>query len=300
MSTNLSVIGLVNNGVVHQFGGGSLFTTGTVYYVDSTIGSDGNNGTHPSTPLRTIGEAQTRATASAGDLVLIEPGYTETRTTALTLSKAGVSYIGLGEGSLAPVITVNATVDGISVTGANVVLNNFRFAAPETDDATAMINVAAANCKLINIFGIGSQTSKNFVDGITVASGGDDLTISNLRIYNTVVDMTSGISLEAAVARPVITNSSIIGTFATSCLMDEATSTLGRFENLLLKNTKTTGTTFNFTNNSTGVMRWVHSSGRNTTIASNYVLGTGMDFFEHRLVEEAALNGAILPAADTE
>jgi hypothetical protein len=41
-------------------------------------------------------------------------------------------------------------------------------------------------------------------------------------------------------------------------------------------------------------------SGRHTTIASNIVPGTGMDFFENYVVEEAALNGIIIPVADAD
>lgn len=248
----------------------------------------------------TISLAYTAAVASRFDKIYVVPGYTETVTAVKTLSKIGVSLIGLGEGLARPSITGNGTIDVFSLTGANQLLENFAFPAPGTDDQTADINVAAAGCVIRNTYHIGSTTSKNKTDIITVASGGDDLTIRDVRMYNTVVDVVAGISLEAAVARTVIRDTHIQGTFSTACLMDEATATLGRYENLTLKNTKTTGTTFNWTNNSTGVMRFVHSSGRNTTIASNYVLGSGMDFFEHRLVEEAALNGAVLPAADSD
>jgi hypothetical protein len=41
-------------------------------------------------------------------------------------------------------------------------------------------------------------------------------------------------------------------------------------------------------------------SGRHTTIASNIVAGSGMDFFENYVVEEAALNGLYVPAQDAD
>jgi hypothetical protein len=301
MITKISLDGIINNGTSTLLGAGSLFTTGRVIYVDSVGGSDGNNGLDPDFPVATIGQAQTLANASKGDIVVIKPGYTETRTAVLTLSKAGVSYVGLGSGSLKPTITVNGAVDGISVTGANITIANIHFAAPETDDATAMINVAAAGVKLIDISGIGSQTSKNFTDGITATAAANDLVIDGYQLYNTVVDMVSAISLEGASARTVIKNCKIQGTFSTAVLMDEATSTLALIENNLFKNTKAATAVVTFTTgNSTGVMRFNHLSGRHTTIASNLVAGTGMDFFENRVVEEAALNGAVLPAADSD
>lgn len=295
--TNLRA-GVVNNGT-HTLGTGSFFTPGNVWYVSSTSGNASNSGKDPVFPLATLAQAQSSATATNGDAVLVFPGHAETVTSALTLSKAGVSYVALGGGTNRATITGNAAIDAINVTGANVTLDGFRFAAPETDDQTADINVAAAGVTIRNTFHIGSQTAKNKTDLITIAAGGDDVLIDGVNAFNTVVDVVAAISLEAAVARPVVRNCNIQGTFSTGVVMDEATSTLGLFENNLFKNTKAATAVVTFTTgNSTGVFRFNHLSGRHTTLANNLVAGTGMDFFENRVVEEAAVNGAILPTAD--
>jgi hypothetical protein len=298
--TKSKLNGLINYGV-SQLGSGSVFTTGTVYYVSSTSGSNENIGTDPAFPKATVAGAQSAATASKGDIVVILPGHTETLTAALTLSKAGVGYVGLGYGSMRPTFTGNGAIDAISVTGANVMIANVRFPAPETDDQTADINVAASNCQIISTYHIGSQTAKNKTDMITVAAGGDDLYVEDVRAFNTVVDCVSWLSLEAAVARPEIRDCVVQGTFSTGALMDEATATLCTIRSNVLKNTKAATAVVTFaTGNSTGVMSFNHISGRHTTLASNVGAGTGMDFFENRVVEEAALNGAVIPAADAE
>ena len=276
-------------------------TTGQYLFVDSTNGSDGNLGDTPTTAKRTIGGAQSAAVASRGDVVVVMPGYAETRTAVLTLSKAGVYYKALGHGALAGAITCNGTVDAMSVTGASVTIDGFRFPGPLTDAQTADINVAAANCTIRNTYHIGSIATENKVDIITVASGGDDLIVEGVNAYNTVVDCVSWLSLEAAVARPIIRGCNVMGTFSTGNLMDEATATLALVENNTFLNTKTTGACLTFTTgNTTGMCRFNHLSGRNTTILSNSVTGTGMDFFENRVTEQAQLNGAIIPAADAE
>jgi hypothetical protein len=299
MITKLSLDNLINKGVSSLMGAGSLFTTGKVFYVHSGTGSNGNPGEDPRNPLATIAQAQTNARASKGDVVVVLPGHAETLTAVLTLSKAGVSYIGIGNGGLKPAITVNAAIDGFDVTGANIVVANMHFPAPETDNATAMVNVSGTGVQLINLSGIGSQTAKNFVDGITVAATASDLIVDGFALYNVTVDMTSGISLEGAVARPVIRNCRIQGTFATAALMDEATATLCLIEGNILKNTKAATAVVDFgTGNSTGVFSDNRVSGRHTTIASNILEGTGMDFFETYVVEEAALNGLLHPVAD--
>lgn len=292
--------GIINDGN-NVLGAGNLLTTGTVFYVSSVTGNNDNVGTDPKFPKATIAGAQTAATASVGDIVVILPGHAETLTAVLTLSKAGVSYIGLGTGTMRPSITVNGTVDAISITGANVTVQNIQFPAPETDDATAFVNVAAAGATLRNLHMIGSQTAKNVTDMITVASGGNDLLVEGCTAYNVTVDVVAWLSLEAAVARPTIRNNTVQGAFSTAVLMDEATATLATIEDNLFKNTKAATAVITFTTgNTTGVMRRNDCSGRHTTVASNIVTGTGMDFFHNYVVEEASLNGFLVPAADAD
>jgi hypothetical protein len=280
-------------------GAGNLFSTGTVYFVSSTSGSNDNNGTDVSTPKATIAGAQSAATASKGDIVVILPGHTETLSTGITLSKAGINYIGLGQGMLRPSIQTAAAIDAISITAANVTLQNINFPFTTTDDATAYVNVAAAGATLRGLRMVGSTTSINVTDMITVASGGDDLLVEDCVAFNTVTDCVSWLSLEAAVARPVIRNNVVMGQFSTAVLMDEATATLANINNNVFKNTKAATAVVDFgTGNSTGVFADNRISGRHTTIASNILEGTGMDFFETYVVEEAALNGLLHPVAD--
>lgn len=251
--------------------------------------------------VSSIAEALDQCVADRGDVIHVLPGHAETITAAITVDVAGVSIVGEGTGSLRPTITVNGTVDGIDVTAANVTISGLHFAAPETDNATAMINVGAAGVTLSDISGIGSQTAKNFVDGITVAAAGNDLVIDGFKLYNTVVDVVAGISIEGAAARVVIRNCVIQGTFSTACIMDEATATLTLIEKNVLKNTKAATAVVTFTTgNSTGVMRDNDLAGRHTTIASNLVTGTGMDFFRNYVTEEASVSGLLLPAVDAD
>jgi hypothetical protein len=217
------------------------------------------------------------------------------------LSKAGVNYVGLGAGLARPAITGNAAIDVWNVSGAQVSISNIAFPAPLTDAATADINVSGAGVSIFNTYHIGSVATENKVDIITVASGANDLLVDGVRAYNTVVDCVSFLSLEAAVARAEIRNCVVMGTFSTAVLMDEATATLAMIHSNYFKNTKTTGNVVTFTTgNTTGIFAYNMLSGRNTTIASNLVEGTGMDFFENKVVEEAALSGLLEPVVDAE
>lgn len=282
-------------------GAGNLFTTGTVRFVDSATGSNDNSGTDNGAPKATLVGAQTASTASKGDVVVMLPAHSETISAVQTLSKAGVNYVGIGQGMLRPSFQTAAAIDTFSLTAANITLQNINFPFTTTDDATAYINVAAAGATIRGCRMIGSTTSINVTDMITVASGGDDILVEGNIAYNTVTDCVSWLSLEAAVARAQIIGNVVQGQFSTGVLMDEATATLATIQSNIFKNTKAATAVVTFTTgNTTGVMSNNFCSGRHTTIASNIVPGTGMDFHENYVVEEAALNAIIIPAADAD
>lgn len=301
MITKSRLPGGMINGGVHQLGTGSTFTTGNVWYVSSVLGSASNTGKDPQFPLATIAQAQSSATASNGDVVIVMPGHAETLTAVLTLSKAGVTYIGLGSGTLKPTITINAAADAVSISGASVIFANFHFAAPETDEATAMVNIAASGVKVFDLSGIGSKTSKNFVDCITIASG-SDVEINGVDIRNTTVAVNSFISIETAVARLTLKNIFCFGDTATGGLIDGATATQLYMENVNIGTVGTTQPAAVLDSNPTGFAKNCNFAGTSTTLANNAALGTGLRLFDVKVLEETdgSKQGALIPAVDTD
>lgn len=240
--------------------------------------------------------------ASRGDTIYVMPGHAETYTAALTLSVIGISVIGLGNGNLRPTLTGNFAGDCVNITAANVLFENFRFAAPGTDEQTSFINVAAAGVTLRNIRGIGSTTSKNVVDCITIASGADDLTIDDVRIYNSVVAVNSFISIEAAVARLSLTNILCFGDVVTGGLIDAATATQMFMENVRIAVVGTTVPAATLDSNPTGMARNCFFSGTHGTLATNGNLGNAIRSDNVKVLEETdnSKSGAIIPAVDVD
>ncbi len=152
-------MGLTNfpNGVssfgMPQLGAGGHFTTGNVYFVDSgaTGASDGNLGDSPGRPLATLNGAVTRATASNGDLIFLMPGHAENVSSATTqlISKAGLTIIGIGHGSLRPTFTYTVATGSFEMDAADCVIENIRFLTSVTA-VVAGINVDAAGCTIRN------------------------------------------------------------------------------------------------------------------------------------------------------
>lgn len=248
----------------------------------------------------TIDDAIGACTASQGDVIYVMVGHTETVTAAITCDIAGVSIIGLKSGNARPVITPNGAIDAMTVTAASVSISGLEFAAPETTSQTADINIAAARCSVSDTLHISSKTSKIKVDTITITSAGDYFVLDGVRIFSTVeTTCTSAVSVEGACTRGEIRNCYFAGEWATAALMDEATATLLYIHHNVFKNVTAAVACVTFTTgNSTGVFADNRVSGRHTTIATNIVEGTGMDFFETYVVEEAALNGLLHPVAD--
>jgi hypothetical protein len=126
---------------------GLPFTTGTVYFVCNATnanGSDGNSGLRPDQPLATLAKALTLVTASKGDTIVVMPGHAET-TTAVALSVAGVTVVGVGFGRLKPAFTATtAASDLFAVSAANVTLINLRLVGAASG-STALLDINGAD-----------------------------------------------------------------------------------------------------------------------------------------------------------
>lgn len=282
---------------------------GHVYWVKKTTALDYatfydrhfikyNNG--KSSIYNSLDAAIAACTASVGDVIYVSEGYTETITAAKSIATAGIAIIGLGIGLSRPTLTVNAAVDGISLDAANILFENFHFAAPATDAATAMINVTKAGCSIRDITGIGSGGSENFVDCITIATGADDLTIDGVSFRNTTVAVNSFLSIEAAVARLTIKNFFAFGDVATAGIIDGATATQILLQDVVVGTVGTTKPAATLDSNPTGMAVRCSFAGTSTTLADNAALGTGLRLFDVKVLEETdgSAQGALIPAVD--
>ena len=160
--------------------GGVPTTTGSMFFVDSTTGSNSYSGTKLR-PFSTIDYAIGRCTADKGDVIIAMPGHEETLTAAaqLVFDVAGVTLVGIGTGSLRPtVIQDTATTADVDITAANVTIRNILFSASFADVA-ASIDLDAADCWFDGCEWQQEGANLNFVDVIV---GGGDNVCDGLRI----------------------------------------------------------------------------------------------------------------------
>lgn len=155
-------------------------------------------------------------TASAGDVVYVLPGHTESITAALALSVAGMQVIGLGSGGNRPYFTLTtATSAGFSMSAANVTIQNCIIDGTGVASIVSIITVSAAGCSILGNSFIMSNVTNQAAIAITTTAAGDQLTIDSNRIVSPVAGATNAIQLVGA-DDVTITNNYINGLFTTS------------------------------------------------------------------------------------
>ena len=274
---------------------------GNVFWVDSGTGGAGNPGSF-TRPVATIAQGLALCTDSNGDYVMVFPGHAETVTAAIAFNKIGVSVVGVGRGNLRPTITGNGAIDAVDVSAANMTLANVIFAAPLTDAQTADVNVNAAGFSLLSTKHLGSVATENKVSFVTITADGDDCLIDGMRGHNEVVDMVSGVEIAACdgleMRNCIITSASTLG-YSTGVIDDTGIATNLWIHDCLFKNIKAATAVMTFASNSVGIVSDCAVSGRHTTIASNILTGTGVDFFETYVTEQVTVSGLLIPTIDS-
>jgi len=211
--------------------------TGEVFYVAKS-GIQARtwlDGKVPSSNLfLTIDAAIGKCAASRGDVIYVCPGHTETISGAgtITADVIGVSIIGLGQGTLRPIITYSATASTLLVSAANVTISNIQFQNAK-DSLVSGIPVSAAGFRLLGCdFTQPTSTDDALIWVITDASA-DDMLIQGNTFRQSNAGPTECIRLVGA-DRAKILDNYIIGSYSTAAINGITTESL---EILIARNT---------------------------------------------------------------
>ena len=123
---------------------------GNIYWVDSGAGSNSNDGTH-NRPFSTLDYAVGRCSDGA-DIIMVKAKHVETVTAAggLDLDVAGITIVGMGNGSNRPQINFTTAVGAdMDVDAANITISNFLFTGG-IDALTGPIDVNAADFSMLD------------------------------------------------------------------------------------------------------------------------------------------------------
>ena len=198
--------------------GGNLPVSGSYYFVDGTTGADGNEGSW-SSPKASITGALGSCVANNGDVIVVMAGYTAAVSAAagLALSVAGVTIVGLGNGTNRPTITFDTTTAAtMSITAANVTVENFIFDLTGFDAIVAPISPTGADFSLLNCdIETGDATNQAALAVLTTAAA-TRLTVAGCTFHGTADAGTATAIRIVGGAGHKIINNSFIGAYTTS------------------------------------------------------------------------------------
>lgn len=148
--------------------------SGKVFYVDSVNGSDNvpSNGTKGK-PWATLAYARSHCVANRGDIIYLKANHAETLATAsaIALSVAGVTVIGLGNGDDRPTFTFSGTAATLAMSAAGCRLLNV-IVKPSVNSVTSPIVVSAADC-VVDVEVQDASDTVEFVQAILTTAAAD-------------------------------------------------------------------------------------------------------------------------------
>ncbi len=162
-------------------------STGERFFVDSgssTASDTAGAGQNPDKPFATWDFAISQCTANNGDIIYLMPGHAESVIAAagLDLDVAGVTHIGLGNGTSRPTVTVDtATTADVDIDAVDQTVKNVRFVS-DIDSLAVMIDVNFANLHMQGCDFISSST-KEVVNFINLATTVDDFLFEDCYFY---------------------------------------------------------------------------------------------------------------------
>ena len=170
-------------------------TTGDRYFVDSgktSVGGDTTgHGGSPDIPFLTLDYAIGQCETSNGDIIFVMPGHAETiaTATALALDVAGIKVMGLGWGNMIPTFTLSAEASIVTISAANVWLENVKVISEFSTGVASGISITADadGCTLHKVQMRETTADKEFkTDWIAVATTVTDLTITNCNFHGLI------------------------------------------------------------------------------------------------------------------
>lgn len=134
------------------------YTTGNLFWADSTNGVNATAAANRrELPFHDVFESVAGALvgygapAASSDVMMFRSGYTESVTTALSVSSAGITFIGEETGSAKATVTVTAALASpLTFSGTSVRFENMKFAASTAAVATARLTASGVGAQFVN------------------------------------------------------------------------------------------------------------------------------------------------------
>lgn len=292
---------------VPVLGSGPVIPGGAVYFVSSVTGSNGNVGTDRDKPFATVDYAIGKCAANKGDVIFILPGHAESLSaaSAITCDVAGVSIIGLGNGSNRPTFSWAATAATWVVSAASVLISNIR-CTPSIDEVVTMFSVSAANVTFDRVDHIDAGASIQTRQFLLTTAAADYLTIQNCRhvCITAAGAAQKWIELVGTDFSRIVDNSfQIVANAATGSELISGSTAVVYCEiarNLMQLIGATIDSVINLVTGSTGIIADNRIASGTSVATGAAITGDGCFMFNNLWADTATASGLLAPAVDTD
>lgn len=224
---------------------GKEVATGSVFFVHSGTGSNGNKGTTKDKPFATVDYAVGKCTADKGDIIYVMPGHTENLATAdaIDIDVAGVSVIGLGRGALRPTFTYTNAAGEIVIGADDVRISNIIMNASVTTVLKA-IDIEAGNTDAMIdncLFGVDTAGTDEFSNAIVIGDQSNRAVIMNNEFHQGTAAAVSAIKSDADNDYAKIIGNFITGDYSTACIVGDEADDMVLISNNILYNGQASG-----------------------------------------------------------
>jgi hypothetical protein len=294
-------------GTLQLEGAVSGLSAGGRFFVSSVTGLSGNDGLSFSSPKATLAQAIALCTANKGDVIYLMPGHAESLSgaAALNINVAGVSIVGLGNGSLRPTFTWHTTDAVVTISANNVLVQNI-FTAVDIDEVVSMFLVTGTNCTLERVDFGALGTSAQAIQWLLTTAAADFLTIKNSlhRQLTAAGSAQKWIQLVGTFLTRIVDNTfQIVANASTSSQLIAGTTAVVYCEisrNNILWIGATITTVVNLVTTSTGII-CDNRCGSGTSVATAAAFtGDACFMFNNLWADTAAASGLLAPVVDTD
>ena len=285
---------------------------GSVFFVDSTAGNNGNTGKEPSKAFATLDYAIGKCTANKGDVIYVMPNHAETIIGAggITADIAGIKIIGLGSYNQRPRFLMDGgTTVTFAVSAADVTVRNIVMASGHLLVA-AGFDVTGKGCWLDKVEFADNTTAENWgtpIKATGAANTADGLKVTNCRWVPLVasVNELEFIEITDDIADLVVVGNYIVHEGTASPLILQAGTKVMTCAQVLwnfLSHKMTAGALFisNGGTGNSGIIAHNRFGHADVTTTHDWGAATGFRLFDNLSTSVGNLSGVILPAADVD
>lgn len=279
-------------------------TLGSIFFVSSVTGS-ASGGRSPDAPAATIAQALALCTASKGDIIFVAPDHVETVAAAgLAWNVAGVTIVGLGNGTNRPTLTWSTTDAVVTVSGANMLIKNI-LTKVSVDEVVSMFLVTGAGVTFdaVDFF---ETASAQAIQWLKTTAAADDLTIKNCRHrqINAAGSAQKWIELVGTDHTRIIDNViQLVGNASTNSECISGSTAVVYCEisrNLIQFIGATVDSVINLVTTSTGIISDNRIASGTSVATAAAITGDGCFMFNNLWADTAAASGLLAPAVDTD